>query len=57
MESDIILEGFRKAEQQHGLQYINFIGDGDSSVHIPSLYQEYLAEGTSYPNKNVQMML
>ena len=33
MESDIILEGFRKAEQQHGLRYINFIGDGDSSVH------------------------
>ena len=33
MESDIILEGFCKAEQQHGLRYINFIGDGDSSVH------------------------
>ena len=28
-----ILEGFRKAEQQHDLRYINFIGDGDSSVH------------------------
>ena len=33
MESDIILEGFSKAEQQHGVRYINFIGDGDSSVH------------------------
>ena len=33
MESDIVLEGFCKAEQQHGLRYINFIGDGDSSVH------------------------
>ena len=33
MEPDIILEGFCKAEQQHGLRYINFIGDGDSSVH------------------------
>lgn len=33
MESDIILEGFRIAEQQHGVRYIKFIGDGDSSVH------------------------
>ena len=33
MESDIILEGFRMAEKQHGLRYTNFIGDGDSSVH------------------------
>ena len=32
MESDVVLEGFRKAEKQHGLRYINFIGDGDSSV-------------------------
>ena len=32
MESDIILEGFRIAEKQHGLRYTNFIGDGDSSV-------------------------
>ena len=33
MESDIILEGFRIAEQLHGVRYIKFIGDGDSSVH------------------------
>ena len=33
MESDIILEGFSIAEQQHSVRYINFIGDGDSSVH------------------------
>jgi len=33
MESDIILEGFKAAEQQHCAWYINFIGDGDSSVH------------------------
>ena len=32
MESDIILKGFCKAEKQHGLRYINFIGDGNSSV-------------------------
>ena len=33
MESDIILEGFLAAEKQHGDRYINFIGDGDSSVY------------------------
>ena len=30
---DIILDGFNKAEQTHGLFYIQFIGDGDSSVY------------------------
>ena len=33
METDIILEGFKKAEQTHGWLYIHFIGDGDSSVY------------------------
>jgi len=33
MEPDIILEGFLQAESTHGVQYIKFIGDGDSSVH------------------------
>ena len=33
MEPDIIVEGFQKAEQQHGVRYIKFIGDGDSSVY------------------------
>ena len=33
MEPDIIVEGFQNAEQQHGVRYIKFIGDGDSSVH------------------------
>ena len=32
MEADIILEGFCKCEEQHGIHYIEFIGDGDSSV-------------------------
>ena len=36
METDIIVDGFRKCEEQHGLRYIEFIGDGDSSVY-PSL--------------------
>ena len=42
MECGIILEGFSKAEQQHGVRYINFTGDGDSSV-TTHLYQEYMA--------------
>ena len=33
MEADIILEGFQKCYEQHGLRYIEFIGDGDSSVY------------------------
>ena len=38
METDIILEGFLEAERVHGVRYIQFIGDGDSSVH-PTLIQ------------------
>ena len=33
METDIILEGFKLAEQVHGVRYTHFIGDGDSSVY------------------------
>ena len=33
METDIILEGFLKCETQHGLCYISFIGDGNSSIY------------------------
>ena len=33
MEADIILEGFRMSEGIHGLRYLWFIGDGDSSVY------------------------
>ena len=55
MESDIILEGFHKPEQQHGLCYINFIGDGDTSVHT-TLISGVSGWGTPYPNKNVQIM-
>ena len=32
METEVILDGFLKAEQTHGVQYLRFIGDGDSSV-------------------------
>ena len=37
METDILLEGFMQAERVHGVRYINFIGDGDSSVHTTLL--------------------
>ena len=33
METDIIVEGFKKCEQQHGIRYTTFIGDGNSSVY------------------------
>ena len=33
METNIILDGFRKAESTHGIRYIRFVGDSDSSVH------------------------
>ena len=38
METDIIVEGFKQAERVHGVRYMRFIGDGDSSVH-PTLLQ------------------
>ena len=33
LETDIILKGFLQSEEQHGLRYTQFIGDGDSSVY------------------------
>ena len=36
METDIILKGFLHSEEQRGLRYTEFIGDGDSSV-FPAL--------------------
>ncbi len=40
METDIIVEGFLEAEQVHGVRYIHFIGDGDSSSSVhPTLIQ------------------
>lgn len=37
MEMDIILEGFMQAEQVHGVRYMRFIRDGDSSMHTTLL--------------------
>ena len=33
METDIIVQGFCESEHVHGVRYIRFIGDGDSSVY------------------------
>ncbi len=35
MEADIILEGFLEVEKVHGVWYMKFVGDGDSSVYPP----------------------
>lgn len=32
METDIVVQGFQSSEEMHGLQYLLYIGDGDSSV-------------------------
>ena len=39
IETNIILEGFKLAESEYGLQYSKFIGDSDSSVY-PTLVNE-----------------
>ena len=38
IETDIVLEAFKTAESKHGIRYMRFIGDGDSSVH-PALLE------------------
>ncbi|XP_039278729.1 uncharacterized protein LOC120350228 [Nilaparvata lugens] len=42
MESSIIVEGFRRSEEDYGLIYKNYIGDGDSSMYAK------IQEGCSY---------
>ncbi|XP_049881816.1 uncharacterized protein LOC126377858 isoform X2 [Pectinophora gossypiella] len=33
MEADILVEGFERSQEMHGVKYLIFIGDGDSSVY------------------------
>ena len=49
METDILLEGFMEAERVHGLRYMKFIGDGDSSIH-PTLIQNVPVWGHAIQN-------
>ena len=51
MEINIILEGFKLAEQVHGVRYTRFIGDGDSSVY-PTLIQN--VPGWGYAIKKLE---
>ncbi len=51
METDIILEGFLEAERVHGVRYMKFIGDGDSSVY-PTLLQN--VPGWGYAIKKLE---
>ena len=37
METDIIIDGFKKVESKQGVRYMRFVGDGDSSVNPASL--------------------
>ena len=57
METDIIVEGFKKCIQQHGIKYTKFIGDGDSSVYptlISSVPWGYAIEKMECANHTVK---
>ena len=49
MEADIILDGFLKAEQMHGVRYTGFIGDADCSV-FPTLRENVPIWGRNIQN-------
>ncbi|KAJ8871889.1 hypothetical protein PR048_028229 [Dryococelus australis] len=57
MESDILVEGFKASEKTHGLRYLNYIGDGNSSVQkaiterVPYDLQVVKTECTNHPSK------
>lgn len=48
MESTILVEGFRKSMEQHGLVYARMVSDGDSSTHAKIL------EARPYENITVE---
>ena len=52
----IILEDFLPAEKEHGVCYINFVGDGDSSVY-PTLVSSVPGWGILSKSKNAQTTL
>lgn len=55
MESDKILEGFKKVEVTHLVRYIRFIGDGDSSVY-PILLQYGTVASLKWSALSMQML-
>ena len=57
MKANIILEGFKKCEEQHRVRYIGFIGDGDSSVYptlISNLPCGYVIEKVECANHAIK---
>ncbi|ODM87173.1 hypothetical protein Ocin01_19509 [Orchesella cincta] len=46
MEQDILLDGFKQSLQVHGIAYLQFVGDGDSSVHsaVVDVYEGHKVE-------------
>ena len=56
METDIILEGFQVAEKTHGVRYMRFVRDGDSSVY-PTLFTLMFQNGiTALRRLSVRIM-
>ena len=51
MKTDIMVEGFYQCERVHGVRYLCFIGDGDSSVY-PTLIQS--VPGWGYAIKKLE---
>ena len=51
MDTDIIVDGFQKAESQHGMRYLRFVVDSDSSV-----YSDFIAKvpGWGYAIRKVE---
>ena len=57
METDIIVEGFKKCIEQHSVKYTKFIGNGDSSVYstlISSVPWGYAIEKLECANHTVK---
>lgn len=54
MEPDILVEGFKKSEEMHGVQYLSFVGDSDSSVYAKLKTERAIWQTYTRNNKGVQ---
>lgn len=50
MEADMVVEGFKMSKNMHGIRYLKFVGDGDSSIFAKT--QQHVSE-----KSNVLIML
>ena len=57
MKVDGVLEMFKRSEEQHGLKYVSFIGDGDSSAYQTVSKQKPYGENFTIVKRNVLAML